>query len=100
MPVRHERSPVMPHALPSFDPDFADPAGWAAMYRECGLQVVPARMPSTSASWKIPALAEWKPLQIGLVPDFTFARWYGDGGEWSNHRNMGLLAGLAGAFNL
>lgn len=75
----------------SFDPDFASPGDWAAMYRAFGWQVVPANMPNSS-DWKFPAL-EWKTFQNELVPDALFARWYALNGEHAKRQNMGLLAG-------
>ena len=79
--------------LPDFDPDFASPAEWAAMYRACGLQVVPARMPRAGGQWKVPALMKWADLQENLIPDFTFERWYGDQGEYISRQNVGILTG-------
>ena len=81
-----------------FDPDFASPAEWAAMYRACGLQVIPCYAPSEvakGASWKRPKLSEWAEFQGGLVPDAVFARWYGAAGEHSARDNMGILTGQA-----
>lgn len=79
----------------SFDPGFAAPGDWAAMYRACSWQVVPSHMPSTGANWKRPALADWKSLQETTVPDATFERWYGPRGEHSSRQNMGILTGRA-----
>src|SRR4051812_41121930 len=81
--------------ISSFEPDFASPAEWAAIYRACGLQVVPAHMPRPAASWKFPALKEWVIFQDELVPDAQFERWYGASGEYSNRVNMGVLTGRA-----
>lgn len=82
-------------ALPKdFEPDWASPREWASMYRGCGLQVVPAHMPS-QADWKFPKLTKWKTFQDELVPDPQFERWYGSQGEYSRHGNMGLLTGRA-----
>jgi len=76
-----------------FEPDFADPIEWARMYREHGLQVVPAMSPrDNSKQWKRPIIP-WRSLEHELVPDFTFERWYGEGGEHSRRTNMGLIAG-------
>ena len=78
----------------SFDPEFADPTEWAKMYRELGLQVVPAMRPSEhKTQWKRPALPKWRELENELAPDFTFERWYGDNGEHARRYNMGLIAG-------
>lgn len=84
-----------PRMLPSFDPGFAAPADWALMYRACGLQVVPSYLPGEHQNWKRPALADWKTLQTELVPQPTFERWYGLGGEHVRRPNMGLLSGQA-----
>jgi hypothetical protein len=78
----------------SFDPEFADPTEWAKMYRELGLQVVPAMRPSEhKTQWKRPALPKWRELENELAPDFTFERWYGDNGEHARRYNMGVIAG-------
>jgi hypothetical protein len=82
----------------SFDPDFAGPAEWAVMYRGHGLQVIPSYMPDEAGvkgSWKRPRLAEWATLQESLIPEATFERWYGAGGEHAARQNMGLLTGRA-----
>jgi AAA domain/Bifunctional DNA primase/polymerase, N-terminal len=87
-----------PASISDFDPDFASPAEWAAMYRACGLQVIPCYAPSEvakGASWKRPKLSEWAEFQEGLVPDAVFARWYGAAGEHSARDNMGMLTGHA-----
>ena len=84
---------------PTFDPDFAGPAQWAAIYRAYGLQIIPCYSPSEvkpGTAWKRPALSEWVPLQEALVSDATFARWYdAQTGEHRNRRNMGILTGRA-----
>lgn len=79
----------------SFEPDWAGPGDWAAMYRAAGLQVVPSHMPSSGPNWKRPALADWKSLQEELIPDASFDRWYGARGEYSQRGNMGILTGRA-----
>ncbi len=79
----------------SFEPDFAAPGDWAAMYRAVGLQVVPSHLPSEHQNWKRPALADWKSLQEELVPDATFERWYASRGEHARRPNMGILSGRA-----
>ncbi|QHO76251.1 hypothetical protein ACH79_30255 [Bradyrhizobium sp. CCBAU 051011] len=87
-----------PASISEFDPDFATPAEWAAMYRACGLQVIPCFAPSEvtkGGSWKRPKLSEWAEFQGGLVPDPVFARWYGPVGEHSARDNMGMLTGQA-----
>lgn len=81
--------------LGAFDPDFASPPEWAAMYRARGIQVVPARHPAAGKQWKIPALATWKEFQDNLVPEATFDRWYGLQGEHIKRANMGLITGRA-----
>jgi hypothetical protein len=79
-----------------FDPEFnTSPADWARMYRDCGLQIVPSHLPSESVNWKRPSLKEWTTLQESLVPDATFERWYGKGGQYYHRANMGLLTGRA-----
>jgi hypothetical protein len=79
----------------SFDPDFAGPGEWAALYRQHGLQVVPARMPHPTKPWKMPALREWQHFQEELLPDAAFMRWYGPDGQFYRHRNVGVLTGRA-----
>ena len=78
----------------SFEPDFADPAEWARMYRSFGFQVVPAMSHRENRQqWKRPALPKWRALEHELAPDLTFERWYGEGGEHSRRNNMGMIAG-------
>lgn len=81
--------------LETFEPDWAAPGDWAAMYRAAGWQVVPSHLPSSGQNWKRPALADWKSLQEAQVPDATFERWYGPQGEHGRRTNMGLLTGRA-----
>jgi hypothetical protein len=83
----------MPHALPSFDPDFAAPGDWAEMYRALGLQVVPARSASEFKVWKRPVLETWQEFTQSLIPQATFERWYGRNGEHAGRMNMGLING-------
>jgi Bifunctional DNA primase/polymerase, N-terminal/AAA domain len=81
-----------------FDPDFAGPAEWAAMYRACGLQVIPCYMPDEApkgTSWKRPKLSEWAELHKTIAPQATFERWYGPGGEHIRRSNMGVVTGEA-----
>lgn len=81
-----------------FDTDFAAPSDWAAMYRGHGIQIVPAHYPdqrNAAFQWKRPALPEWKELQNQIVPDLTFARWYGPSGEHVMRAQMGILTGPA-----
>jgi len=81
--------------LPAFDPDFAGPAQWAAMYRAIGLQIIPGWLPGEPAgnAWKRPYLSHWQPLQEVLVPQAQFERWYGPNGEHAGRGNMGLITG-------
>lgn len=81
--------------LESFEPDWASPGDWAAMYRAAGWQVVPSWLPNEHKNWKRPKLADWKELQEAAVPDTTFERWYGPNGEHTRRSNMGLLSGRA-----
>ena len=78
---------------PDFDPDFASPAEWAAMYRACGLQIIPCYMPGESPSWKRPKLSEWTEFQQKLVLQVVFDRWYGANGEHVRRQNMGIITG-------
>ena len=89
---------MMTESAENFDPDFAGPGDWAAMYRACRLQVIPCYNPGETKagdSWKRPRLSEWTTLQESLVPDASFERWYGRGGEYANRQNMGILTGSA-----
>ena len=84
--------------LPEFDPEFAEPAQWAAMYRACGLQIIPCYMPQEAAAgapWKRPKLAEWVDLKETLVSATAFALWYGPQGSYAARRNMGIITGPA-----
>jgi hypothetical protein len=80
----------------TFDPACASPAQWAVMYRELGLQVVPAKLPNgnPSVSWKRPAI-EWKHLTKKLADDATFLSWYGPNGIFAARPNMGVICGEA-----
>lgn len=75
--------------LPPFDPDFASNAEWAAMYRACGMQVVPARYPMRTKDDKRPGLSEWREFQEKLVPEGVFRGWFPAG----CHPQMGVLTG-------
>jgi len=77
-----------------FDPDFAGPADWAALYRQLGLQVVPAKMPREDKAWKRPII-KWREYEGSLTDDATYAGWYGPQGEFRNRENMGLITGAA-----
>ena len=83
----------MPETITEFDSDFASPSEWAAMYRACGLQVVPAKAPVKGGEWKMPALASWTEFQENLIPQATFDRWYGADGDHCRRENMGILTG-------
>ena len=78
---------------PDFDFDFAGPADWAAMYRACLLQVVPAKDAVRGGQWKMPDLARWAELQDEIAPQFTFDRWYGVNGDHIRRQNVGFLTG-------
>ena len=84
----------MGESLPEFDPEFADPAQWAAMYRACGLQIVPAWMPRERKDYKRPYLTNWKQYQGSLVDDRQFSLWYDQAsGLFRERPNLGLLTG-------
>ena len=84
----------MGEPLPEFDPEFADPAQWAAMYRACGLQIVPAWMPRERKDYKRPYLTNWKQYQGSLVDDRQFSLWYDQAsGLFRERPNLGLLTG-------
>lgn len=85
-------------AASDFDPEFASAGQWAWEYRSYGLQIVPAYLPSSVAKgkpWKRPLFAQWTEFQETLVPDSVFERWYGLGGEYTSHLNMGVICGRA-----
>lgn len=76
-----------------FDDDFAPPGDWARLYRRKGLQVVPAFTPGENpTNWKRP-LIKWQQFEHDLIPEDTFNRWYGTGGEHATRQNMGLITG-------
>ena len=78
----------------SFDPEFASPSDYAYLYRNLGLQVVPAKTPKEDhKQWKRPALSKWRELENTLASDETFDGWYGDRGMNKNRYNMGLITG-------
>lgn len=82
-------------ALQDFSIEFASPSEWAAMYRECGLQVIPAKTPQEDAvNYKRPIIS-WREFETELTPDSTFQRWYGRDGEFRTRSNMGLVTGTA-----
>jgi hypothetical protein len=78
----------------NFGADFATTPEWAVMYRELGIQVVPAKHPSEDRlNWKRPALPAWRDLEHALTPDLTFERWFGSEGEHARRPNLGMLTG-------
>lgn len=77
-----------------FDPEFAGPSDWAVMYRQLGLQVVPAKMPREDRAWKRPII-KWREYENQITDDDTFAGWYGPQGDFRNRENMGLITGSA-----
>jgi AAA domain/Bifunctional DNA primase/polymerase, N-terminal len=77
-----------------YDLEFGGTADWARFYRTLGWQVVPSVSPRSNKQWKRP-LVEWRPLQHELVPDLTFARWYGENGDYLNEQNIGIITGQA-----
>lgn len=77
-----------------FDTDFSPPSAWAVMYREHGLQVVPAKSPKEDPiNWKRPILPEWRSLEHEIAPDLTFSRWYGEDGAHVGRQSMGVITG-------
>lgn len=83
----------------SFDPEWAGAADFARLYRELGLQVVPSVLPQRGKQWKRPAVP-WRPLENELCADELFEEWFGPGGAFANHDNVGLICGRCsgGAF--
>jgi hypothetical protein len=83
-------------SLPTdFNDEWASAWEWARMYRDQGLQVVPAHTPH-AGNWKRPAVETWTEFQHVLIPDLLFARWYDPNtGEHRQRRNMGLITGKA-----
>lgn len=80
-----------------FNPDFADTPDYANLYRSIGLQVVPSLEPRNggrNGQWKRPAI-KWRGLENEAVDEATFAKWYGDAGEYVRNRNLGLITGAA-----
>lgn len=74
-----------------FDPDTATSREWAFMYRQHGLQVVPARYPMLVASDKRPSLSHWGEFQDALAPEALADTWFTVGVT----TNMGLITGRA-----
>ena len=85
---------MVPFKAFDFDPDFARPPEWAAMYRGVGWNPVPARTPQEDENWKRP-VHPWKEFEDRQVPDATFDRWYGSGGTHVHRANMGAITGAA-----
>ena len=82
--------------IAQFDPEFASPADFADLYRSIGMQVVPAKDPRQTPAgqaWKRPLVA-WKQFEHELASDVQHAAWFGQGGEFASHQNMGLIAGV------
>lgn len=73
----------------SFDPDFAAPSEWAAMYRAHGVQVVPARYPMRDRNDKRPKLSEWEDFQNELMAQTTFDQLFPP----TSKPNMGAITG-------
>ena len=69
-----------------FDPDKFTGREWALMYRNLGLQVVPAQH-----NGKKPALASWVEFQHTLAPQSVFDQWFPE----DCGPDMGLIAGAA-----
>jgi len=79
----------------SFSDEWASTSEWATMYREQGVQVVPAHRPGEGDNWKRP-LGQWLEFQNERAPDAVFFRWFHpETGEHRGRRNMGLVMGRA-----
>ena len=76
-----------------FDDEFASASDYARIYRQLGLQVVPALMPGEAKAWKRPALNDWRSHQKHLVDDETFDGWFGPNGQHLTRTNIGILTG-------
>jgi KaiC/GvpD/RAD55 family RecA-like ATPase len=79
--------------LPDFDDEFAGVSDYARLYRQLGLQVVPAVHPHRNKNWKRPDLKGWKEFTNELVSDEQFNEWFG-AGRCSPQTNLGILTGL------
>ena len=88
--------------------DDMSPLEHARMYRDVGLQCVPAHSPpvgkqSTTRSWKRPKLDDWRKYQDEHVDDDQFADWFDEGGstwfgfpgERRQSPQMGIICGRA-----
>ena len=73
-----------------FDPDFADPPQWAAMYRAVRFQPVPAWSPAERKDYKRPKLSEWRKIQGVILPQDQFDRIWA---ENATRKNMGVVTG-------
>lgn len=64
--------------IEDFDAEFASVADYALLYRELGLQAVPAMSPGRdpSKAWKRPAIRDWKQHQNELASDEQAAEWF------------------------
>ena len=71
-----------------FEPDFAGPLDWAAMYHSYGLQVVPAAFPAPGAQWKRPTI-KWREHENALVDSDQIAQWF----RRAQHSQMGIITG-------
>jgi len=80
--------------LPDFDDSFAGPIDHAKYYRALGWQVVPAYHPKQQKNFKRPALNEWREYTKELVDDGTFEKWFGDNGQYSKVKNLGVITGV------
>lgn len=76
-----------------FDDEFASAADYARVYRQLGLQVVPAFIPGEVKAWKRPALNDWRVHQKHLSDDETFDGWFGPNGQHLTRTNIGILTG-------
>ena len=71
-----------------FEPDFAGPLDWAAMYHSYGLQAVPAMHPSSGGQWKRPAI-KWREHENELVDGDTVVSWF----PRTSNGQMGIVTG-------
>ena len=77
-----------------FDYDFAGPSDFAKMYRQIGIQIVPAKMPREDKAWKRPVV-KWRDYENHIADDGTFDGWFGGSGEFRSRPNMGIITGNA-----
>lgn len=71
-----------------FEPDFAGPLDWAAMYHSYGLQAVPAMHPSSGGQWKRPTI-KWREHENALVDGDQIAQWF----RRAQTGQMGIITG-------